>query len=53
MAVAEACHQLRELPELRAPQTEEQRTAGQLCGRVLQRRSIHNSNSTRVPPASP
>ncbi|MFM9103310.1 MAG: TIR domain-containing protein [Cyanobium sp.] len=51
--VAEACHQLRELPELRAPQTEEQRTAAQLCGRGLQRRSIHNSNSTRVPPASP
>ena len=50
-AVAEACQQLRELPEMRDPQTEEQRTARRFCGRWLQRRSIHNSNTARVAPA--
>jgi hypothetical protein len=53
MVVAVAFQQLRELPEMRALQAEEQRTARHLCGRGLQRRSIHNSTSTRVPPASP
>ena len=51
-AVAEACQQLRQLPEMGDPQTEEQRTARQFCGRRLQRRSIHNSNTARVAPAS-
>jgi len=52
-AVAEVFQQLRELPEMRdPPQTEEQRTARQFCGRRLQRRSIHNSNTARLAPAS-